>query len=173
MLEINRSNEILHVYYKRWISIYKEGAVRAVTMKKYNMTHKWLTILAPNLRLCDLSRVVYQQYAQSHERQTTMDFHHQIKCTILDAVEDGLIYRDPTRKAIIKGKIPKEKKQKYLNQYELHTLLSNLRLGKNVSWHWFILLIAKTGMRFSEALGLTPKDFDFQHQMIYINKTWY
>lgn len=162
MLEINRSNEIFHVYNKRWISIYKEGAVRAVTMKKYYMTHKWLTILAPNLRLCDLSRVVYQQlineYAETHERQTTMDFHHQVKCAILDAVEEGLIYRDPTRKAIIKGKMPKEKKPKYLNQYELHTLLSNLKLGKNVSWHWFILLIAKTGMRFSELIKDFPED---------------
>lgn len=176
MLEINRSNELFHVYYKRWISIYKEGAVRPITMKKYQMTYKWLTILAPNLRLCDLSRVVYQQllneYAQTHEKQTTMDFHHQLKCSILDAVEEGLIYRDPTRKAIIKGKMPREKKQKFLNQYELHNLLVNLELGKEVNWHWFILLVAKTGMRFSEALGVTPKDFDFQHQSLNISKTW-
>ena len=34
------------------------------------------------------------------------------------------------------------------------------------------MLIAKTGMRFSEALALTPKDFNFSHQMLSINKTW-
>lgn len=34
------------------------------------------------------------------------------------------------------------------------------------------MLVAKTGMRFSEALALTPKDFDFVHQMLSINKTW-
>ena len=27
-------------------------------------------------------------------------------------------------------------------------------------------------MRFSEAIALTPKDFDFAHQMLSINKTW-
>lgn len=176
MLKNNNSNEIFHVYYRRWISIYKEGAVRNVTLRKYLMTYKWLTTLAPDVRLCDLSRSVYQQilneYAKNHERQTTMDFHHQVKCAILDAVEEGLIYKDPTRKAIIKGKIPREKKAKYLNQYELHTLLSNLNLEKELNWHWFILLVAKTGMRFSEALALTPKDFDFHHQMLHINKTW-
>lgn len=176
MLKNNNSNEIFHVYYRRWISIYKEGAVRNVTLRKYLMTYKWLTTLAPDVRLCDLSRIVYQQilneYAKNHERQTTMDFHHQVKCAILDAVEEGLIYKDPTRKAIIKGKIPREKKSKYLNQYELHTLLSNLNLEKELNWHWFILLVAKTGMRFSEALALTPKDFDFHHQMLHINKTW-
>ena len=52
-----------------------------------------------------------------------MDFHHQLKAAILDAVDDGLIGRDPMRKAIIKGKSPAQKKIKYLNQFELHTLL--------------------------------------------------
>ena len=35
-----------------------------------------------------------------------------------------------------------------------------------------ILLIAKTGPRFSEALAVTPKDFDFAHQSLSIDKTW-
>ena len=101
-----------------------------------------------------------------------MDFHHQLKGAILDAVDEGLIDRDPTRKAIIKGKAPAVKKIKYLNQFELHTLLSSLDLKSGVNWDWFILLVAKTGMRFSEALALTPKDFDFAHQMLSICKTW-
>jgi len=33
-------------------------------------------------------------------------------------------------------------------------------------------LAAKTGMRFSEALALTPNDFDFSRQILSINKTW-
>ena len=33
---------------------------------------------------------------------------------ILDAVDEGLISRDPTRKAIIKGKKPREKNQNSL-----------------------------------------------------------
>ncbi|PEH10454.1 recombinase XerD [Lactobacillus sp. UMNPBX2] len=98
--------------------------------------------------------------------------HHQVKGAILDAVDDGLIYRDPTRKAIFKGKAPREKKQKYLNQFELHNLLEDLDLGMEITWDWLILLIAKTGLRFSEALGLTPADFDFARQTISVNKTW-
>lgn len=39
-----------------------------------------------------------------------MDFHHQLKGAILDAVDEGLIERDSTRKAIIKGKTPRVKK---------------------------------------------------------------
>ena len=63
---------------------------------------------------------------------------------------EGLIERDPTRKAIIKGKTPKAKKIKYLNQFELHTLIAHLDIKEEPNWDWFIMLVAKTGMRFSD-----------------------
>lgn len=164
------------IYYEKWIELYKKGAVRDVTMKKYKLTLKWLKLLAPNLRLTDIDRTQYQKilnlYAKTHERQTTMDFHHQLKGSILDAVDEGLIARDPTRKVIIKGKQPKKKKNKYLNQFQLQTLISKLNLKNTVNYDWLILLIAKTGIRFSEALGLTNNDFDYINQTISISKTW-
>ncbi len=173
---VNTNATLFCDYYKQWISVYKEGAIRPVTMRKYLMAHQWLEQLIPELALENLDRFAYQKllndYATSHERQTTMDFHHHLKCAILDAVDEGLIERDPTRKAIIKGKTPRDKKPKYLNQYELHKLLDHLDLKSEVNLDWLILLIAKTGMRFSEALALTPKDFDLSHQMLSVSKTW-
>lgn len=176
MEKSEEGSELFYKYYERWIRIYKEGAIREVTMKKYEITLTWLEKLVPELRLSELNRSAYQQllndYAMYHERQTTMDFHHQLKAAVLDAVDEGYIDRDPTRKAIIKGKAPREKKIKYLNQFELHTLLVHLNLTPEINWDWFIFIIAKTGMRFSEALALTPKDFDFPHQSLIVNKTW-
>lgn len=173
----NKNAELSCEYYTKWISVYKEGAIREVTLGKYKMTQKCLEKLAPDLEMSDLNRISYQQllndYAATHERQTTIDFHNQLKGEILDEVDEGLIERDSTRKVIIKGKTPSEnKKIKYLNQFELHTLISTLNLSSEISWDWFILLVAKTGLRFSEALALTPKDFDFSHQSIYVSKTW-
>ncbi len=163
-------------YFENWIMVYKKGAIRSITMNKYMMSLKWVATLIPEVKLHEMTRLVYQQllndYAQVHERQTTMDFHHQLKGAILDAVDEGFIDRDPTRKAVIKGKTPRKKKQKYLNQFELQTLLTNLDLKDTVNWDWLILLIAKTGLRFSEALAITPKDFDFSHQTLNVNKTW-
>ena len=176
MAKEDKSKELFYDYYERWIEVYKSGAVREVTMNKYRMTHRWLIRLVPNLTLEELDRIEYQkllnEYAKTHERQTTMDFHHQMKGAILDAVDEGLIDRDPTRKAIIKGKTPGAKKIKYLNQFQLQTLLSNLELKEEVNWDYFILLVAKTGMRFSEALALTPDDFNFRQQSVSISKTW-
>lgn len=176
MVKAEEGTELFCKYYEQWIRMYKEGAIREVTMKKYEITLVWLQRLVPDLRLSELNRISYQQllndYAVYYERQTTMDFHHQLKAAVLDAVDEGFIDRDPTRKAIIKGKAPREKKIKYLNQFELHTLLVHLQLTPEINWDWFIFIIAKTGMRFSEALALTPKDFDFPHQSLIVNKTW-
>ncbi len=167
---------LFYEYYKQWVEVYKQGAIREATMSKYLMTQKWVEKLVPELKVSEMTRTVYQQllndYAKEHERQTTLDFHHQLKGAILDAVDEGLISRDPTRKAIIKGKTPKAKKIKYLNQFELHTLIADLDIKEEVNWDWFILLVAKTGMRFSEALAITPADFDFARQTLSISKTW-
>ncbi len=163
-------------YYKQWIEVYKKDAIREATLAKYQMTYKWVKRLVPDLRVSELNRTAYQKllndYAKEHERQTTLDFHHQLKGAILDAVDEGLIERDPTRKAIIKGKTPKVKKIKYLNQFELHTLIAHLDIKEEPNWDWFILLVTKTGMRFSEALAITPADFDFARQTLSVSKTW-
>lgn len=176
MLNEMTSNDLFIEYYKEWVTIYKENAVRQVTLNKYRLAHAWLKKLAPDVTLGKLDRITYQNilngYASKHERQTTMDFHHLLKGAVLDAVDDGLVPRDPTRKAIVKGKAPRPKKSRYLNQFELHKLLSSLELGSEPSWEWFILLVAKTGLRFSEALALTPADFDFKRQTLSVNKTW-
>ena len=176
MLEDMSKDALFYNYYTQWIEVYKKDAIREATMAKYRMTQKWVEKLAPELKVCELTRTAYQKilndYAKEHERQTTLDFHHQLKGAVMDAVDEGLIERDPTRKAIIKGKTPREKKIKYLNQFELHTLIADLDIKEEPNWDWFILLVAKTGMRFSEALAITPKDFDFGRQILSISKTW-
>ena len=107
MLSETKKEDLFCEYYARWIMVYKKGAIRKVTMDKYLMTQKWLEKLIPELKIREMNRIAYQQllndYTEYHERQTTMDFHHQLKGAILDAVDEGLIDRDPTRKAIIKG----------------------------------------------------------------------
>lgn len=68
----NTKHELFHEYYDRWIHIYKEGAIRNVTMDKYKMTQLWLKRLIPTLEICQLTRTTYQQllndYAEVHEK---------------------------------------------------------------------------------------------------------
>lgn len=170
------STKLFYKYYLDWIHLYKDNAVRPVTLDKYYLVQRQIKKLVPNLHMNELNRQNYQKilnlYAETHEKATTMDFHHHLKASIYDAVDDGLLEKDPTRRIIIKGCKNKEKKPKFLNLYELQTLLRNLELTSEINWDWFFLLIAKTGLRFAEALALTPEDFDFEKQCIIINKSW-
>lgn len=166
----------LHEYFEEWRQTYKIGTVRDVTMQKYIMAHKWIKKLAPDLELEDLNRITYQKlindYGKTHEKQTVMDFHHLVRSSIVDAVDDGIIERDPTRKTVIKGKVPGKKKKKFLNKEQLKALLDSLELGDVPDRNYMVLIMAKTGVRFAELLGLTPEDFDFKNMQIRINKTW-
>src|SRR5690625_383679 len=170
------SKQLFKNYFKEWIELYKVGAIRDITLQKYYITLQRIGELAPDLKMNELNRTNYQkllnEYALTHERQTTMDFHHQLKGSIMDAVDEGIIDRNPTRKVIIKGKAPRKKKTKFLNQFEVQALLKELNIQNEINWDWFILLVTKTGLRFSEALALTPNDFDFSTQKVTIDKTW-
>ncbi|WP_285121071.1 site-specific integrase [Lactococcus petauri] len=176
MSKNKRTKQLFSEYFEEWVELYKVGAVRPITLKKYYISQQHIEKLVPDLKVCDITRRSYQKllndYAISHEKQTTMDFHHHLKGAILDAVDDGLIAQNPTRKIIIKGKNPRKKRPKFLNQHEVQALIRQMDLTNEINWDWFILLILKTGLRFSEALAVTPNDFDFSSQKLTIDKTW-
>ena len=163
-------------YFADWIETYKQNAVRPVTYRKYTATLKRLTEIAPTLTFSTLDRRAYQGvlnvYAETHERQTTLDFHHHLRAALLDAVDEGLLEHDPTRKAVAKGIVRNRSKVKYLNLSQLANLLSVLQLDGEISWDHFIFLLVKTGLRFAEALGLTPSDFDIDNHTLSVSKTW-
>ena len=57
---INTINEEMSFcdYYSQWVDVYKEGAIREVTMKKYKLTQAWLRKLIPDLRLSDTPNIM-------------------------------------------------------------------------------------------------------------------
>lgn len=168
-------NQLLYRYFSDWVDTYKRGAVRPITLSKYLVTTRRLKELAPSQTIGSLDRPSYQRilnlYARSHERATVMNFHHQVRASIQDALADGLIRRDPTWKAIIKGKSPDQgKKKKFLGQSELKRLLEALNLSDPTDL--LLFLIARTGLRFGEALAVTPADIDNRKHLLTINKAW-
>nr|WP_307925997.1 hypothetical protein [Mycoplasmopsis bovis] len=85
--------------FKVELNVYKRGSIRKVSFMKYELTLNWIIKLAPNLKLSDLDRVSYQQiindYAECHERQTTMDFHHHLKGCLLECFRWRAINKRP------------------------------------------------------------------------------
>lgn len=68
-------------YFENWIDVYKKGAVSQITLEKYYLALKHLTKIAPDVTLNNITRLDYQsilnKFAETHERNTTMDFHHE------------------------------------------------------------------------------------------------
>lgn len=164
-------------YFINWVNQYKRDTVRKITLNRYLLTYRQIKELAPNLQLSELNHTSYQtlinDYAKHHARLTVKNFHHQLKASILDALNDHLISQDPTRHTVIQGQSTRKRTNiKYLNLLDLKRLLNQLTLNEEISIDWLILLIAKTGLRVGEALGLTKADFDFQNNTLSINKTW-
>lgn len=164
-------------YFDQWILRYKKDVVKPVTYAKYVMTSKMLKQLVPGLTLKDIDRGTYQElmtkYAETHEHVTCMDFHHQVKPCLLDALDDGLIERDPTRRVKIGGKPAKQKGLKYLEFEEAKKLVADLNLkDAKPSWDYFIFLMINTGLRFAEGLALVPEDFDFEKMTLSVTRSW-
>lgn len=157
------STKLFYKYYMDWIKLYKEKAVRKVTLDKYYLTHRKIKELAPELHMNELTRQSYQKllnnYAATHEKQTTLDFHHHLKAALVDALDEGLLEHDPTRRAIIKGVDPSNKKNKFLNLYELQKLLRHLDLGDELNWDWFILISIKDWLTICRSVSLNSRRF--------------
>lgn len=54
-------------YYKQWITVYKEGAIRPVTMSKYNMAHQWLEKLIPIPSFLSFPQPFHSEYPYPYD----------------------------------------------------------------------------------------------------------
>lgn len=107
-------------YFLKEIETYKKGQVRQVTYNKYCSNGRFLIKNFPDLVLSKMTADDYQQvlnkYAETHEKATTTDFHHQLAWALKRAYNiDGILKRDVTFDAKIPlGKKPSKKKQKFM-----------------------------------------------------------
>ncbi|AVK63724.1 site-specific integrase [Lactobacillus sp. CBA3606] len=166
-------SETLVNYYERWIKTYKFNAVSPITYNKYQNTAKHAHHLFGNLKLKDLTKLIYQEslntFAETHARRTVSCLHKQLRACILEALDERIITVDPTRKAVVTGHtLPKTART--LNYNDWSTLLSHLNTD-NIA-ELTIYLAAVTGMRYAEIVGLTPADINLIMGTINIDKTW-
>ena len=116
------ANQRLATYFEHWILLYKQNSVSNITFMKYQNTAKHIRKIFGNLSLNELSKELYQEklnkFAETHAKRTVSCFHKHIKASLSDAIDEGIIDKDPTRKAVITGK-EYNSAQKFLNYNEL------------------------------------------------------
>jgi len=98
-----------------------------------------------------------------------------MRACLREAIAEGIIHRDPTFGAVVKGKKdPKNEEVKYLDFEEVKKLTKVImeNLQPRYISRYIILFALATGARFSEILGLTWDCVNFEEKTVTINKTW-
>ncbi|ALC80419.1 site-specific integrase [Bacillus gobiensis] len=164
-------------YFDKWVNLYKKK-VSNTTLKHYHYTSNQLKSYFGAKHIQDIKRHDYQlflnEFGSTRAKETVEKLNTHIRACVQDAIEEGIVPVDFTRKAELTWTTPAKKtSEKHLNFMDSQLLLRELHKRLDKGLGYYLLLLALTsGMRFAELVGLTRKDFDFINNKITINKTW-
>lgn len=57
-------------YYLNWVKLYKQNAVRNVTLQKYEFVYRKICELAPDLKINEVTRQTYQELLNAYAKLT-------------------------------------------------------------------------------------------------------
>jgi integrase len=177
--DINAGDQLFAEYIRNWYEVYQKGKHSLGHDQNIERSVKLVEKYFLGVRLKDLTRDMYQRFlndfSENHATATVAKRHIYIRACIKDAIEDGVIVKDPTYKAVIKGeKEEKSEELKYLNFDEVKKLTAEIRKEMRLKYmsRYFILFGIATGARFSEIAGMTWDCVDFKNKAVTINKAW-
>lgn len=169
--------EPINEYFEGWIKSYKKD-ISTITLRIYYGTLKTIDLYFGDRPIQHIKKREYQEflddYAMTHAKESTRKLNVHIRSCVQTAIEEGILHQDFTKNVKVSGSVEAKKpEEKYLNYEDSISLLEECYKQKEKSLAYYVIILAlTTGMRFSEIVGLTRKDFDFKNNTININKTW-
>ncbi|MBC1235227.1 tyrosine-type recombinase/integrase [Listeria booriae] len=176
---LSAGDELFTDFFQEWFDLYRKGKKSPENDKDILTTIAFAKKHFTGVKLKDLDRKSYQkalnEYGEDHATATVKKRHTYLRACLREAIQEGIIFKDPTFNAQAIGKIPEKKEsEKFLSQKEIHLLLNALMVGiktEYISRHIILIQLA-TGTRISEAMGLTWDCVDLDNHTLKINKTW-
>lgn len=172
------TNQLFSDYFLNWYHTFKEPTLSLATKRRYLITHKVVEQYFSGYKIADITRLQYQQflndYGKSHAIASSQKVNTQIKACVHDALDDGHIKFDFTKKAKITGHAGKDISLKFLDADDMMKLIAYLKLDINPvhPTKMMALTALYTGARFEEIAGLTWEDISPKFGTISINKAW-
>lgn len=177
--DINAGDQLFSEYMRNWFEVYKKGKYTLEHERNIERSVRLVEKHFPGVRMKDITRDMYQRFINEisplYVTDTIKKRHTYIKACLKDAIEDGVITKDPTYKVIIKGQVEsKSEELKYLHFDEVKRLVNEIKKDMKPKYisRYIILFAIATGARFSEIMGMTWDCVDFENKTITINKTW-
>lgn len=177
--DLQGGNVLFGPYMRDWYETYRKGEHSAYNDEEIERSVRFAEGNFAGIKIKDLTRKDYQQsinnYAATHSTASVRKIHMYMKACIQDAIQEGIVFKDPTYKIKTAGKVrEKDEELKFLSLGEVEKLsqyiLTNLK-WRYISRHMILFALA-TGCRFSEVCGLTWDCVDLKKKTVKINKKW-
>lgn len=164
-------------YFKHWSETFKKPQLAKGTWRNYEQSLKIINQHFGSIKLADITSSLYQHFlndlGKTYYYGTIRVLHHRLRSCVKYAMADRLITHNFTDLAVITSKKKaKPLSEKFLELDEYQYLLKHLKENITTNRYMQLYLIAVTGLRVSESLGLTWDDIDLENGIIDINKTW-
>ncbi|REH76174.1 site-specific integrase [Staphylococcus felis] len=167
-------------YYEEWIEVNKKNVITDKSYRTYvNAIEQFKTFLETeklnDITLNNFSTILYRKflkwYGADHATESVKKIHNCLKASLSDALQEGLIYKDPTYKAVVKGNNPsKPEEDKFMSATDYKKLKKYVE-HVPIQSYLFIYILVITGARFGEVQKLTTDDLDFVKNTIHLRGT--
>src|SRR5690625_3607824 len=156
-----------------WYKTYSNNWAISTQEARKNTIEKHIKRLIGNIKLKDITKTIYINNflnvlkEEGFKPHSISSMHATLSTALNAAVEDDILDRNRIRSAPIEK--PK-RLTNFLTPYELNIFLRYAK-RERISDYTLILLLAYTGMRSGEALGMHWSDVDFDENTVTVNRT--
>ncbi|MCT1577571.1 site-specific integrase [Oceanobacillus kimchii] len=174
---IHTKLEPVNEYFKNWVTLYK-SEVSPGTKSLYNYSYEFINQHFGDMPLQHIRASDYQRFmntlGKKYSKESVKKVNSHMRACVLDAIDDGVIHADFTRKAVLTGKDSKPEGEKIISYKDASKLKKEIircLQEEDRPVYYMILLALTSGMRYAEMIGLTRNDFNFTTNTITVNKT--
>ncbi|MCB5154570.1 site-specific integrase [Streptococcus mutans] len=173
----------LYDWYQTWydLKIRPKKKLSKVTKKNYQTYGKTIKKLFGDRAIVDIKSTEYQRIMNIYGETVGYDYLSRINSTIRKTIQlaqsDKIVLDDFTSNVeLFAGKEAQKNEEKYIHSVEdYHRLVNYLekKLDYEITVIYHVLyIIAKTGMRYGEAIGITDDDSKLEDHYLYTHRRY-
>lgn len=172
---IENSNMTVSEWIDIWFETHKNDWKETTRKRKENVIKNHIKPLLGTYKLSNLDKTTYKRefinkLSESHSPGSVRLFHQHFRTIINAAVDNEIIPRN----RLTKISIPNDNEsinENFLTPEELRMFLKTAKEYEPIHYYTLILLLAFTGLRRGEALGLYWGNIDFDSKTVTVERT--
>lgn len=171
--QLDNSNIKISSWMDTWYQTYEADWKKNTRVQRKHIVYDIIIPMIGNYGLQKLNVATYKRVfinkLSEKYKPSTVDLVHKIFKIAMNAAVDSEITDKNRFKSI--NIAQNESKENYLDQHQLNQLLKTAKETENITTYTLIVLLAYSGMRLGEALGLTEEDVLFEESLVSIVRT--